>query len=40
MNRGLMFRIYTKFLEIEKKKINNLIENWSKDFNWQLTEKI
>lgn len=40
MNRGLMFRMYTKFLEIEKKKINNLIENWSKDFNWQLTEKI
>ena len=35
-----MFRIYTKFLEIEKKKINNLIDNWSKDFNWQLTEKI
>lgn len=37
---GLMFRIHTKFLEIEKKKRNNLIENWSKDFNWQLTEKI
>ena len=35
-----MFRIYTKFLEIEKKKINNLIDNWAKDFNWQLTEKI
>ena len=35
-----MIRIYTKFLEIEKKKINNLIENWSKDFNWQLTEEI
>lgn len=35
-----MFRMYTKFLEIEKKKINNLMENWSKSFNWQLTEKM
>ena len=40
MNGGLMFRMYTKFLEIEKKKINNLMEKWSKDFNWQLTEKM
>ena len=37
MNRGLMFRIYTKFLEIEKKNLNILIENWCKDYNLQLT---
>lgn len=34
-----MFRIYTKFLEIEKKKINNLIENWSKDFTGNSQKK-
>lgn len=31
--KRLMFRTYTEFLEIDKKKVNNLGEKWSKDLN-------
>lgn len=34
-----MFRINTEFLEIDKKKINNLVKKWSKELNKHVTEE-